>query len=186
MRATCRSTDCTRRIRKNGLCFAHLRRGEDATVARRLPTRSDERPGERRCSACQEWLPLASFTKDSRSTDGRRSTCLECHRARRRVAKFGVTVDWFDETLAAQDGCCAICKSPEPRGRGWAIDHDHGCCPDPGKSCGACVRGILCNPCNLALGLLGDRVDVLNVAAAYLEDRRLSIEPERMSMVRGV
>jgi hypothetical protein len=91
--------------------------------------------------------------------------------------KFGISDAWFNETLAAQGERCAICRSPEPRGRGWAIDHDHGCCPDNATSCGSCIRGILCNPCNLALGLMGDSADTLNAAAHYLQ---------RMSLVRGV
>jgi hypothetical protein len=179
MRQACKVTDCDRRIRRSGLCFAHLRRGEDATVSPRIATAARDSMGRKRCCSCEQWLELELFCRDSNSRDGRRATCLECHRDRRRFLKFGVSQDWFDKTLAAQGGCCAICQSPEPRGRGWQIDHDHACCPDKATSCGRCVRGILCTPCNLALGLFGDRRDVLAAARAYLE-------PERMSIVRGV
>ena len=34
------------------------------------------------------------------------------------------------------------------------IDHDHRCCPHSQKSCGKCFRGLLCNRCNIVLGLL--------------------------------
>lgn len=43
---------------------------------------------------------------------------------------------------------CEICgNKPE---RSLHIDHDHKCC-DSVKTCGACVRGIVCNGCNKAI-----------------------------------
>lgn len=44
---------------------------------------------------------------------------------------------------------CGACGTTE----GLVIDHDHRCCP-AAKSCGNCVRGWLCHPCNTAEGLL--------------------------------
>ena len=43
----------------------------------------------------------------------------------------------------------------------WHIDHDHACCGEK-RSCAQCRRGILCQPCNVALGLMRD-----NPAAVY-------------------
>lgn len=79
--------------------------------------------------------------------------CTECDREYRKRLhiKTRYRLSWQDYTalLAFQSDCCAICKSPEPRGKNvWHVDHDHRCCPEPSMSCGACVRGILCSPCN--------------------------------------
>lgn len=51
--------------------------------------------------------------------------------------------------LVAQNGECPIC-STDIRDN-YVVDHDHTCCPGP-KSCGDCVRGLLCNYCNTRLG----------------------------------
>ena len=59
---------------------------------------------------------------------------------------YGITLEQARSLYAAQGGKCALCLSPVPfDGRGRAIDHDH----ETGK-----VRGILCQPCNQALGWL--------------------------------
>ena len=49
------------------------------------------------------------------------------------------------------------------------VDHDHACCPADSFSCGACVRGLICSPCNAGLGFLQDDAAVLAAAAAYVD-----------------
>lgn len=78
---------------------------------------------------------------------------------------------WFD-LLDAQGGGCAICgrtESPGIAGRyTFHVDHDHACCPGR-RSCGKCVRGLLCNHCNPMLGAADDDPAVLRAGAEYLE-----------------
>ena len=79
-----------------------------------------------------------------------------------RLKQLGLTLEQFDEMLAAQDGRCATCGVSDPAGRGqgaWCTDHDH----RTGK-----VRGILCHNCNVSLGLLEDSIPTLTAMIAYL------------------
>lgn len=76
----------------------------------------------------------------------------------------------YAEMVADQNGLCKACNRP-PDSRGLCVDHDHACCP--AGSCGQCVRGLLCNDCNTALGLTGDSVDRLEQLITYLvEDQK--------------
>jgi hypothetical protein len=62
----------------------------------------------------------------------------------RRIKKlYGLTIEDRDAMFEIQGEACALCRSPEPRGGGWHIDHDH----VSGKP-----RGILCGTCNILLG----------------------------------
>lgn len=77
-------------------------------------------------------------------------------RARQLRIRYGITTEQYDAMYEAQDGCCAMCGRPEPaEGRRLAVDHDHRCCPGR-KSCGRCLRGLLCTSCNNHLGVLED------------------------------
>jgi len=112
--------------------------------------------------------------------------CASCyHRERNRVpevreAKFtwwlrkahGMSREAYDAMLAAQDGVCAICRSPDPRGHRLAVDHDHACCPGEGSACSSCIRGLLCVSCNTALGSLHDDVRLAEALIAYLKHTR--------------
>lgn len=82
-----------------------------------------------------------------------------------RKARYGVPMGWFAKTLSEQGGTCPICLSPLESY--VAIDHDHNCCSG-NKSCGRCVRGLLCNNCNRALGMFGDDIENLVRAIGYL------------------
>lgn len=89
---------------------------------------------------------------------------------RYRFRKYGTDEAWFDATLAAQGGRCAICSTAEPGGKtgAWHIDHDRSCCLNL-PACGKCNRGILCANCNSGLGLYCDDPARLRSAAEYLE-----------------
>lgn len=77
-------------------------------------------------------------------------------------AKFGLTPGQYAKMLEAQDGLCAICRQP-PGTHRLAVDHDH--------STGQ-IRGLLCAPCNVALGGFHDDPARLRSAIAYLERSR--------------
>ena len=81
---------------------------------------------------------------------------------------YRLTVARYEELLESQGGRCAICNSDEPGGRGrWHVDHDHSCCDRP-RSCGECVRGLLCARCNPMIGMAKDDPQILQQAVNYL------------------
>lgn len=72
---------------------------------------------------------------------------------------------------------CRVCGRVDVKSMN--IDHDHSCCPKNKKSCGKCVRGVLCRDCNLGLGYFKDDIDLLKRAIKYLdisEDNKRIIE----------
>lgn len=88
-------------------------------------------------------------------------------RASQMKLKYGLTQEAFDILAGQQGGMCAICKGP-PNRRGLFVDHDHACCPGQ-RTCGKCIRGLLCNNCNFLIGLAKEDREVLRSAAEYIE-----------------
>jgi hypothetical protein len=64
----------------------------------------------------------------------------------------------------AQLGRCSLCADPLDRSQA-VIDHDHDHCP-LNRSCRLCRRGLLCHACNVAVGLLRDDPDRVDLVAA--------------------
>ena len=92
--------------------------------------------------------------------------------------RYSLSLEGWDALLVGQQGRCYLCASPlNPSG--VSVDHDHGCCPGM-KTCGKCIRGLACHPCNKGLGHFGDSPARLRAAADALEEaqKRLSIEAE--------
>jgi hypothetical protein len=73
-----------------------------------------------------------------------------------------------EEHLALYTGFCAGCGEPMEF-VGSVIDHDHSCCPETGKSCGECIRGLLHPQCNVAIGMAQESPARLRALADYLE-----------------
>jgi hypothetical protein len=87
----------------------------------------------------------------------------------RNASRFNLTKEKLAELYATNQ--CSICGDP-PIARNLSIDHDHSCCPGQ-RSCGACVRGLLCNPCNVGIGFLREDIENLKRAIAYLQGDRV-------------
>lgn len=82
-------------------------------------------------------------------------------RASKLKYNHGITLEWYNSTLAAQGGGCAICGIPVcPQWGRLSVDH----CHTTGR-----VRGLLCNACNVSIGRFRDQPERLRKAADYLE-----------------
>jgi hypothetical protein len=81
-------------------------------------------------------------------------------RIRRGWAERGIDIGKAEAAKNTHDGACACCGGTDPGKRGWMVDHDH----VTGE-----IRGILCNRCNLGIGLLGDSIEGVRKALTYLE-----------------
>lgn len=80
---------------------------------------------------------------------------------------YGMTLEQYDAMLQAQGNKCATCDSTHvesPSGK-QRLHVDH--CHTTGK-----VRGLLCNSCNIAAGLLGDNPDTIKRLWQYMESHR--------------
>jgi|ERR1039458_450485 hypothetical protein len=100
----------------------------------------------------------------------------EFYRARefaREMREYGATIEWYRDKLIEQRGVCALCGHLNYfRGKlqRLQVDHDHACCNKNAKSCGKCLRGLLCNECNMTLSYIEKWIgEKMNSASTYLK-----------------
>ena len=188
---TCQIEGCYRGHSARGWCHQHYlrwRRWGDPLAppqpkGRQKTSLIRDVAGQKRCACCKKWQPEGNFHQARKNSDGLASSCKSCeherrkaraeaHRDWKRYVNFGLTREQFDLLFAQQDGRCAICRTDDPGTRFWCVDHDHSCCGDGGKSCGRCIRGILCQRCNRVLGLAQDSIERLSRSIEYLQRQR--------------
>jgi hypothetical protein len=104
------------------------------------------------------WRDPAKRIEASKNYRAARPGCwVESHRKR----LYGIDTAEFIRMSVAQFNQCAICEinfDPKEKNTKPHVDHDH----TTGK-----VRGILCGPCNTALGRM-ERPNFLKPALGYL------------------
>lgn len=83
---------------------------------------------------------------------------------------YSMTLTQYRGMLAVYDGNCWLCKNPEtyidPQTgsiQRLKVDHNHSCCPEQGRSCGNCIRGLLCRECNSRVMARVDKIGLINI-----------------------
>lgn len=109
-------------------------------------------------------LSKAYRDENKEQINERKRACYEATRERvksqRRMRAYGINDIRYNEILARQNNCCAICNTHKSElKKDLSVDHDH----NTGK-----VRGLLCNNCNIGIGLLKDSSEVVHKAHLYL------------------
>ena len=185
------SEDCDRTdlVGYDKFCRKHYQRwrttGDPLTEPRNVSaevsarkTHAETQTGLRQCNVCSEFKPLDDFAESATNRNGRFPSCKPCRKATAKVAhqrrvqhdpeghrrryrnrhlqsSYGLSVDEYDAMVAAQHGKCAACGAKTK----LVLDHDH----ETGH-----VRGLICNPCNLALGFAEDSIKRLEQLRTYL------------------
>lgn len=125
---------------------------------------------------CKQTNPqsLDSFFKNTASKSGYKSQCKKCHNLSREseegknyninahlIKNYGITLEQKKDMLKQQNSCCANLKCLKllNMDKSTHVDHNHQTLQ---------VRGILCDGCNRALGLLKDDVNRIMGLAEYL------------------
>ena len=84
-------------------------------------------------------------------------------------AKYGIDLVIYERMHTEQGGRCAICGNPPRKGTKLGVDHCHRT---------GLVRGLLCDLCNRAIGLLYDDPNRCFKAAMYLRRKDRSKNDE--------
>lgn len=116
------------------------------------------------CSRCEKEFPLTDefFKKTKLMVCGFYKTCKKCcaqykpgyGRNAQMKSRYGLTPQQYDNKLSEQNGICTLCGAdPTVQERRFSVDHDHECCSGQ-RSCGKCVRDIICANCNRKVGFL--------------------------------
>jgi hypothetical protein len=131
----------------------YLKRPE--VIARRKETLKKYNKSQKRLESVER------YKKSHKGLQNRRRGALS--------SKYKITEQRYFEILEKQIGLCGICESDSPRRKGsknFTVDHDHTTME---------VRGLLCHPCNVMLGLAKDNTEVLEMAIKYLKHHKEKI-----------
>lgn len=126
--------------------------------------------------------PVCNMSARTTSSHRYSAICTACRQeakklvanATRHNVELATVVRWIAQPR------CQLCSQrfylgSSGSGQSYVIDHDHACCKGD-YSCGRCVRGLVCNQCNLSLGHIEKMFARTGIdqLMAYLSGRKLS------------
>lgn len=131
---------------------------------------------KKQCTKCLEWKNQSDFFKDKQKPTGYRPDCKKCsvirsvaynkkHKDENKIRQIkwstGISEQDYNTLLSDFGHKCGICgKHEDLNKKRLSIDHCHDT---------QLVRGVLCNSCNVALGLFQDNPIILKKAIKYLK-----------------
>lgn len=87
---------------------------------------------------------------------------LSKFRERKYKTTYGISIEEYDKIYEEQGGGCKICgRHQDTIKKRLHVDHDH----KTGK-----VRGLLCNQCNVMIGMAFENPNVLTRAIKYIDN----------------
>ena len=119
------------------------------------------------CSKCHTERGGEWFGPQWEGRLGLKARCYRCVRGDMYEKVYGVGVEWFEERLAEQGNCCAVCwvgfpinpyLKTSPHVDLPILDHDR----MTGRP-----RGVVCGKCCTALGILEEDPDLLRGMIKY-------------------
>lgn len=167
---TCTVEGCERVHYARGYCTKHYQQDCAQGIGiftRRLNGANAVRDAEGRkfCATCGLWHSPKQFARHHATSDRLQQICRACVYAARELRQYGLTKVDVAARMQKQEHRCEICRADISKR--YVVDHDHACC-DSSKTCGKCVRGLLCDKCNLGLGSFQDSIPALHAAIDYL------------------
>ncbi len=155
----------------------------------------------KQCTKCLQVKPFTDFHNDNHKKDKLHTQCKVCHSVRNKTkrktdlvwretqlkkakefrekypdknkesirnatlkAKYGITSKQYDELFASQGYKCAVCNCTQNNGYGkMPVDH----CHTTGK-----IRAILCQSCNVTLGKVEEKEEILLALIEYLRKHK--------------
>ncbi len=176
-------------LRRCAACFVYLSVSEfDADLSNRIDGLArycrgcgDKRMARKMAPRVEMAVKKYGRLKKPKSQSGPSN---ELKKDRYLLSRYGITLKEYENLLEIQGGVCAICLRPESlkvaafsrRKKSLCVDHDH-------KTLR--VRGLLCNSCNAAIGKLGDDIESMKRACAYLLEPPGAFIPARKWLRRA-
>lgn len=157
------------------------------------------------CKICEIEKTASEFNSSKSTKDGLYTYCKECRGIKTRAwylenkerilserkasydrdterdkklrSTYGISLEQYNQMLEEQNGVCAVCGDVSSDGKNLHVDHDHSCC-STNRSCGKCIRALLCNGCNQAEGFLRSDPNRALALAAYMLQNQTTKESE--------
>lgn len=152
LKETCTFEGCSRKTYRGNLCWTHDMQRANGTELTTIiePKRN-----------------LVCLVNNCLGRNHAKGLCTNHYQL---TVKYSLSSERVVELFS--DPICEICGKTNIR---YTVDHNHQCCSGH-KSCGKCVRGILCYTCNLTLGHFNDDPEKIREMLKYLE-RNQCINP---------
>lgn len=126
----------------------------------------------RECYTCGVYQPWENYQRANRGNWGHVGECKSCKNGRQRDKHnkytYNLTKREYEGMLRRQGNQCDACGGEFGSRRDICVDHDHNCCPGE-RSCGECVRALLCQDCNISLGRMKECPKRIRALASYVE-----------------